>query len=222
MKSQPWSQIVTSCGVVNNFTRTHLDGEVSTSMKPSSREKLISILSRAQADDYLPPHLAASIGPKLRWVAIGPVGRAATQPIRVRQYEQEENEIGLPWRISSSVALRTSVEFILKLLTGPLPEVVFKGIGSGLPPILIWSDASWHPLPGSAVGAGRVAFVAFITRPGESPPGWCLRSRKYLPRFSCVLSPSGPSRILSLLLRRLLLRRLIFALRFWMIFAAAT
>jgi hypothetical protein len=190
-------------------------------VKPSSREKLISILSRAQADDYLPPHLAASIGPKLRWVTIGPVGRAATQPIRVRQYEQEENEIGLPWRISSSVALRTSVEFILKLLTGPLPEVVFKGIGSGLPPILIWSDASWHPLPGSAVGAGRVAFVAFITRPGESPRVVFAESQVPASVLMRIVA-LRPQQNLITPLEAIAVAAPYFALRFWMIFSAAT
>jgi len=109
------------------------------------------------------------VSSKLRWVTMGPVGRAATQPMRARQYATESDGEELDWAISTCVPLSTAIDFTLKLLMGNLPDVVFKGIDSVLPPIMVWSDASWHPEQGPLIGAGRVAFIAFIPQPGRRP-----------------------------------------------------
>ena len=167
-KSQPWSEVVASCGVVSDFCGTHIDGEVLARVKPSSRAKLISVLLAAKSVDSFPPSLAGSVSSKLRWVTMGPVGRAATQPMRARQYATEPDGEDLKWAISSCLPLSTAIDFTLKLLSGEnLPDVVFKGIVSAMPPVMVWSDASWHPVSDSPNGAGRVAFIVYIPGPGR-------------------------------------------------------
>jgi len=150
----------TSCGIVNDFSEVHLSGTVRARVKPSSREKLIAILSKARDEDTMPPSMASSVASKYRWVSMTRVGRAATQPTRVRQLALDEDSEG--WKISSDAALSAAVDFLITLLREELPDSIFRGLSSPLPAVLIWSDASWHPVPGNQFGAGMVAFVVYV------------------------------------------------------------
>ena len=113
------------------------------------------------------PSLASSLASKYRWVSMTRVGRAATQPIRSRQFALIEDADG--WRISSDKALVTAVDFLLTLLRDELPDSVFRGPKPALPSVLIWSDASWHPVPGKKFGTGMVAFVVYVPRHCNEP-----------------------------------------------------
>ena len=160
-KSVPWEQVFTSVGIVNDFTTTHIDGTVATRVKPSSRDKLLALLKRAVVEDSMSPSDAASIASKLRWVTIGPVGRAATQPLRARQYDGGLTGDAGRFPISSSSPLMASVRFVIGLLeTESIPDVVFRLRHSSRPKVTVWSDASWSPDPLLKFGSGRVAFIA--------------------------------------------------------------
>ena len=148
----------TSVGIVNDFTTTHIDGTVATRVKPSSRDKLLAC---AVVEDSMSPSDAASIASKLLWVTIGPVGRAATQPLRARQYAGGLTGDAGRFPISSSSPLMASVRFVIGLLeTESIPDVVFRLRHSSRPKVTVWSDASWSPDPLSEFGSGRVAFIA--------------------------------------------------------------
>lgn len=166
-KSQVWSQCCTSCGIVNDFSEVHLSGTVRARVKPSSRRKLLDSLSRAREEDTMPPSLASSLASKYRWVSMTRVGRAATQPIRARQFSLLEDHQG--WPISSDKALAAAVDFLLALLHEELPDSIFRGPSSPLPPVLVWSDASWRPVSDKKFGAGMVAFVIYVPRHRAEP-----------------------------------------------------
>lgn len=135
-------------------------------VKPSSRDKLLALLKRTVVEDSMSPSDTASIASKLRWVTIGPVGRAATQPLRARQYDGGLTDDAGRFPISSSSPLMASVRFVIGLLeTESIPDVVFRLRDSSRPKVTVWSDASWSPDPLLKFGSGRVAFIAKLVWP---------------------------------------------------------
>ena len=173
-KSVPWEQVFTpSVGIVNDFKTTHIDGTVATRVKPPSRDTLLALLKRAVVE---------SIASKLRWVTIGPVFRAATQPLRARRYDGGLTDDAGRFLISSSSPLMASVRFVIGLLEAEsIPDVVFRLRDFSRPKVTVRSDASWSPDPLLKFGSGRVAFIAKLVWP-DSRERVCLRSLLSPPR----------------------------------------
>ncbi len=68
---------------------------------------------------------------------------------------------GVRWALDTD--LQYALGFIVELLQGDLPDLVFPGPLHSIPPVVVFSDASWSPpIPPSLIGSGRVAFVVFV------------------------------------------------------------
>lgn len=162
-KHQPWSQVATNTGVVTDFTELLTHGHIRLRIKEKTKLKAIRLIDSALTVGSLAPNEAAKLYGKIRWVlSLGPAGRAATQPIKARQYEQGDG----PWSLPDD--LHAALTFLSGLLEGEIPDSILRCSRRARRHIIIFSDASYHPREGSRVGSGRVAFVVAIPRPDSS------------------------------------------------------
>ena len=145
-KSNLWSTVLESCGIVTDFQGLVSRDEILLSVKPSTKAKAVALVDDALSLDSLSPAYAGSLYGKLRWVlCLGVVGKSACVTINYRQYGGGSTPIsGRPeWYLSDE--LKAAIIFIRRILTEASCAAVYKTSRSALPPALVWGDASWDP-----------------------------------------------------------------------------
>jgi hypothetical protein len=166
-KHQPWSQQPVFIGVVSDFTE---HDRASQRCKPSTRENALKIARDALATNTLSPARAASLRGGCNWVLChGHAGKAALQPLTVRQYSDDAANMK-GWHLSEQ--LKECLIFIVSFFGEDLPDVVYPLSLSdtpSLPPVVILSDAMWNPVPGNPLGVGQMAFIVWV--PGTQGDG---------------------------------------------------
>jgi hypothetical protein len=147
--------VATNTGVVTDYSQLQASGRIKLRIKEKTKLKVLRLIEAALEENSLAPNAAGSLYGKIRWVlSLGPVGRAATQPIKALQYEDKEG----PWKLTQDV--HAALAFLRNLLDGnELPDSVLHCSPSAVRPIIVFSDASYRPVKGQRVGQGRVAFV---------------------------------------------------------------
>ena len=148
-KHVPMAPMFVYLGVRHDLSKAPL-GLVTLSILPERRDALVAACREVLQVGRLSSGAAASLRGKLYFAATtayGRVGRAALQPILQRQERSGERDALTPSMIRS-------LSFFITLLNHmPAREVT---LGSqGVPPVLVWSDASWE------AGVGRLGFVVY-------------------------------------------------------------
>jgi len=154
-KKGRWALRGSSCGTESDLTRTHVSGEVVVRVTRSARDKAIETITLALQNGCLRPIDAASLHGRLGYVlGFGKVGRAAIQPIVEREHaildEYDLNE-----------SLRASLESLLTLLHGSLPDITLFSTSRKPVAASVFTDASCEPHADFPFGRGVVAFVVF-------------------------------------------------------------
>ena len=176
-KHGPWSRTPTFVGVLTDFSGLRAKGVIRLRCKGSTVAKVRAIAKRAVEEDHLSPAQASSLRGKLLWVWLyGRVGRAEMRPFKDRQYGRCSAEVLERQRLDSGGGawpldepLRRAFGFVDGMLAGELPDVVLRALPRSEAPVVVLSDASWHPVAGDVLGAGHMAFVVWV--PGADGGG---------------------------------------------------
>jgi hypothetical protein len=154
--------------MVIDFSTLHNDGLIRASIKPSTCAKVHDDVIACLASGRINPKLASKIVGKFRWVAcLGRIGVAATQPLtEIANHRTKNAEFDL----SSDAATSSALSLIASLTDGSLPPALFSN-PNHVPPILIFSDASWSPCPPRLHGTGQVAFI-IVDRDTDGDEEW--------------------------------------------------
>ena len=168
-----WSSVPSALGVQSDFLSTHLDGVVRQRVAPQTCSKSLALAQQVLGSGELSPSLAGSLRGKFGYIfSLGSGARAVLSVIGRRQYALVGRSgllSGVRWALDTD--LHQALGFIVELLQGDLPDLVFPGPRHSISPVVVFSDASWSPpFPPSLIGSGRVAFVVFV--PGRDLVIW--------------------------------------------------
>ena len=140
------------------------------------------------------------MGKSFRWVAcLGRIGIAATKPLtKLANSMSKKTEYNLDNDAAMRSALSPRVSFIANLTDGSLPPALFS-ISNHVPPILIFSDASWSPCPPRLYGTVLSSLLEISTAAKNGITRQPKCHKKFssvfitceLKSLSSVLSPQG-------------------------------
>ena len=169
VKHIAWSQVNPFCGTITDFTLLRLKGIFLVRIKPTTVAKVRILVAEAIEKDFLSPAQAASLRGKLLWVwLLNKFGRARLHAFADRQYSRDEESLSAEssedgdekWPLGA--VLLGALLFVQTMLSGLLPDIVFRAHDSDRAPIVVLSDAMWHPVNGSQLGAGTIAWIVWI------------------------------------------------------------
>lgn len=167
-KHERWLTVSTSCGVQTDFTQMITGKVILLRAAEGARSNALELITAALAGEgQLCPYTAGTLRGKAQWALCqGTVGRACLRSITLRQYASKPpasaRDAAEQERWPLSPELRSSLVFLQSLMAGDLPDIRMRLDPDAPPPCLILSDAMWRPSRSSAVGFGRVAFLAWI------------------------------------------------------------
>ena len=162
-KSEPASELSTSCGTVTDCRDITTDGVVRLSIKKSTRQKVCEAIATALISLTLEPQTAGTIAGKGRYaLAHSKAGRAALRSVYHRHHAP-------PSDLTVDLAMSLDLQLLHSVFVDP-PEVVLRMERSTRRPVILMSDASYSRTvrPPNLFGDGYVAFlVAVPTRCGS-------------------------------------------------------
>ena len=150
-------------GVRANLALAHSHFIVMFEASPGRVDKILLMLRDARRHHSLPSHTAGVIRGKLGFIlthAYGRVGRAAAQPLVQREFFDSTDEFTL--------SLQHMHDFFEALLP-VLPPLAVSVLPDEKPPLIVYSDASYH-LDSAGLHRAEVAFL--VCDPARPSDAW--------------------------------------------------
>ena len=165
-----WRSDPAFSGVVTDFSRLMSEGVIALRCKPTTVEKVRSMVDGIVAAGEMTPSEASSLRGKLLWVWLyQKLGKAEWSAIVERQRAasasggDDGDGEGRLWPLS--LELEAALGFVRGMLDGALPDVVMRAYDVEEPPVVVLSDAFWKP-DSSELGVGAMAFVVWVPLTG--------------------------------------------------------